>query len=195
MIRSIYHQNKSSFIYFSVLSILTVLSELVGLFLLEKLIDLVSDPKHIDHQQLYLVNLGAGFFLVLKATLHQNVSIDASILPLVVKHGLILMIFEKVSTLSQFVVETQEIGKLTNMLSNDFNTIETKVSMVFLSISLPIRLIGVSYILFQRIGVITLFLFLVILFSILFQLYLGKLEVKYQVEVNESKDKRIKIYT
>lgn len=105
------------------------------------------------------------------------------------------MIFQKISGLSQNVIDSQEIGKITNMLSNDFNTIENKVNFLMLTISLPIKLIGIGAILFYRLGWIAILLFILIGLTILLQVFLGKQVAKYQVEVNASKDKRIKIYT
>ena len=104
------------------------------------------------------------------------------------------MIFQKITGLSQNIVNCQEIGKITNMLSNDFNTIENKVNFLMLTVSLPIKLIGIGAILFYRLGWITVILFILIGLTILFQVFLGKQVAKYQVEVNASKNKRIKIY-
>ena len=129
-----------------------------------------------------------------KAIAHHNLIYENFLLPPRLKGGLILMLFEKVSNLSQFTVNSQETGKITNMLSNDFNSVS---SFCFFTItfSIPIKLITISVLLYLRLGWMFIILHCVIGLTVLFQIGLGKLTSKYFKEINIPKDKRIKLYT
>ena len=52
-----------------------------------------------------------------------NLIYDAGVLPSIIKHGLILIVYQKICSLSQCVVDSQGVGKLMNILSADFNKI------------------------------------------------------------------------
>ena len=81
------------------------------------------------------------------------------------------------------------------MISNDFNTIEGKVVYIMVLMNIPFKVLGVSILIFYRLGWMSIILFGLIGIVIGFQILLGKLSADYQREVNVSKDKRIKIYT
>ena len=75
----------------------------------------------------------------------------------------------------QNVVEGRDIGKVINMISNDFNAIDGKFTFLMISLALPIKILGTFLILFLRLGWTSLLLFLLIGVIIVFQILMGKL--------------------
>ena len=89
------------------------------------------------------------------------------------------MIFEKISSISGYSINQQEIGKIINMISNDFNTIEGKMVYVMISFSLPIKIIGISIILYLRLSWYFFIVLFMIILIIVLQVLLGKLAATY----------------
>ena len=98
------------------------------------------------------------------------------------------MMMEKVSTISQNTANSQELGKLINMLSNDFNIIENRLKFIVQIFSFPIQFLVIILILLYRLGEMVLIIFLTLTLSFTLQFLLGKLEAKFQVEININKD-------
>ena len=121
--------------------------------------------------------------------------LEGILFPAKVKGGLVLIMTKKILSLSQNAADLNEVGRITNMVSNDFNRIEDKFRFAIQSLSLPIQLIIIAIIVFYRLSWMGLIIFFIIALAIVLQFLLGKLEAKYQVEVNVQKDSRIKAYT
>ena len=60
---------------------------------------------------------------LLKAFFTHNLFYNSYVMVARIKNILILMVYEKILALPKNVVEKHEIGRITNMISNDFNTI------------------------------------------------------------------------
>ena len=107
MLSHIYSTNRSNINFIIFLSIGIGLTDLLSLLALQYLIDLVSDPLHLDHLKIYLMVLAVGFLWLLKGCFSHNLLYQVPIIANIVKNGLILMMYEKTSSLSQHVVDAQ----------------------------------------------------------------------------------------
>ena len=105
------------------------------------------------------------------------------------------MLFVKITKLSQYVVKSQELGKIVNMISNDFNLIEMKAPLFFSMLICPLVLVGVIAILVVRLGWPGVIPAIVTLILVPLQLYVGKVNGTILTEVNVFKDQRVKICT
>lgn len=77
---------------------------------------------------------------------------ESQILTALIRTSLSSQIFRKLSKLSKFTVDKSELGKVINLLSNDFNLIEIKTQFVFKLATFIFSFIGVLVILYLRIG-------------------------------------------
>ena len=195
ILMNLYQENKLYIAFLVVLSCMRTICEMAGLVLIQILINLVSDPKNLDHTRIYLVVGTLGFCWLFKSIFYHNIMLEGILFPAKVKGGLILIMTKKILGLSQNVADLNEVGRITNMVSNDFNRIEDKFRFAIQSLSLPIQLIIIAIIVFYRLSWMGLIIFFIIALAIVLQFLLGKLEAKYQVEVNVQKDSRIKAYT
>ena len=195
ILTSFYQENKSDIAFLVGLSFLKTTFEVAGLLLIQVLINLVSDPKNLSHAQIYLVVGAIGICWLLKSSCNHNIMLEGILLPAKVKGGLILIMTRKILGLSQHAADLNEVGRITNIISNDFNRIEDKFRFAVQALPLPIQFIIIIVIVFCRVGWMGSILFLIIVLAIAFQFLLSKLEAKYQVEVNAHKDSRIKAYT
>ena len=90
------------------------------------------------------------------------------------RSSLLTLLFKKLSGLSQYVIKSQELGKIINMISNDFNTLEFASPLFFASMISPIMFIGVIIILVLRLGWPGVIPIIVIMILIPLQLYVSK---------------------
>jgi ABC-type bacteriocin/lantibiotic exporter with double-glycine peptidase domain len=81
------------------------------------------------------------------------------------------------------------------MLSNDFNTIETKSPLFFVSLGIPLILSGIIAILVTRFGWPGIIIFGVALVIIPVQVLIGKITGSIMQKINIYKDRRVKICT
>lgn len=81
------------------------------------------------------------------------------------------------------------------MLSNDFNTIETKSSFFFAALLVPFAFIGIILILIVRFGWTGILAFVVLIAFFPIQVAVGEISGKIIQEVNAFKDKRMKTCT
>ena len=65
-----------------------------------------------------------------------------------VKGGLILIMTRKILSLSQHAADLNEVGRITNIISNDFNRIEERCQHLFYSLALPIPFLAIAIIVF-----------------------------------------------
>ena len=189
----LYETNKNEMVFVIVFNIFIAISEMAGLVFLQLAIDEAFLP--FDRTKIYLWTFAVGFFWLLKAIFSHNLFYESNMISAKSKNVIILMIYEKIAKLSKNVVDGHEIGKIINMISNDFNVVELKVKDLLMTISFPIKLIGYFFLLFYRLGWMCLILFVFIFFIICFQLLLGKFSGHFLKQINVQKDQRIKIYT
>ena len=96
--------------------------------------------------------------------------------------------YVKLSRISLYTAKSQEIGKIINMLSNDFNTVELKAPILFASIVAPFALVGILAILITRFGWPGILVIVVILVFIPIQGCVGKINGQILAKVNVNKD-------
>ena len=105
------------------------------------------------------------------------------------------MMYKKMTRLSNYLIKSEEVGKMLNMLSNDFGVVEMRVSLFFAGQIFPVVVVGAIVLIYFRIGwqgIVGIGAIL-ILFPLQFMIarYNGHLLEK----VNVHKDKRIKVCT
>lgn len=125
----------------------------------------------------------------------HNAFYEVPILTAKIRSELIFLLYCKLSKLSHYTIKSQEIGKIINLLSNDFNTIETKAPIFFASMIAPFGLAGIIAILITRFGWPGILIAAVIMIILPFQILIGKVNGTIMQKVNVFKDKRVKVCT
>lgn len=93
------------------------------------------------------------------------------------------------------MIRNADMGKVINMLASDFNTMEIKMTFVFMAMIMPFVVIGVGAILVVRLGWIGLLCVAIPLAILPLQSLIGKKNGTILREVNQFKDKRVKTTT
>ncbi len=110
-----------------------------------------------------------------------------------IRAGLVLLMYAKVSGLTSFNSKSSELGKIINLLSSDFNSIEAKLPYMMAGLTFPLALIGGTIIICQRIGWGGIFTFIIPLIVFPIILIISK-KIKNSIQrINVSKDGRIKL--
>ena len=175
MVQHIYSINKPVFWFIIALNILVAMTDIIALVLLQYLTDIIAEPSNIDKTRLYILVLLIGISWFLKSCLIHNLWLEAALIIEDTRQGLNLMMYEKISRLSQNIVDGQEIGKITNIFSNDFNKLAARFPSIISGFGHILRIIGIIIILIVRLGWMAISLiFIFVLFSLL-QIVLGKL--------------------
>lgn len=101
------------------------------------------------------------------------------------------MIYIKLSSISQHFAKAQELGKIINLLSNDFNGLENKVSCFFGFLVFPIVIITIIVLLLVRFGWPGILPICVVIGFLPFQILIAKIIGNLTHKLNINKDKRI----
>ena len=112
-----------------------------------------------------------------------------------IRSALLGLLFRKITKVSQYMAKSQRLGKIINMLSNDFNIIDAKSRMFFGAFSAPIIFVGVIAILITRLGWPGVICPLVIIVLIPVQILIGKMNGSILQDINVHKDERVKLCT
>ena len=164
--------------------------------LIQLLFDRVSELGEGNNKQIaYIYAVCSGVVLILSQISRNNGMYESRILSSRLKAQMIFMIYTKISKISMFSVKSQEMGKIMNLLSNDFNIIESKVPMIFSSLVSPIAFIGVIIILTFRFGWPGVIIICVVLVIIPLQVLVSKINGNIISKINKNKDSRIKVST
>ena len=123
----------------------------------------------------YLLAFFTSFIVFLAKTSRHNAFYEVVFLVGKVRSCLLTVLFLKLTTLSQYVVKSQELGKITNMISSDFNIIKNKAPFFFASLVSPLLSIGVIIILVLRLGWPGIIPIMITICLIPLQLYVGKI--------------------
>ena len=105
------------------------------------------------------------------------------------------LLFKKLTKLSQYMVKSQELGKIINMFASDFNLIELKIVWFFPGFSTPIIIMGAFALLITRLGWYGIISPIVIIVLFPIQILIGTLNGKILKDVNTFKDGRVKTCT
>ena len=123
----------------------------------------------------YLLAFFTSFIWFVAEVFRHNAFYEVIFLVGKVKSCLLSVVFKKVTSLSQYIVKYQDLGKIINMISNDFHIIEMKAPFSFPAIVSPFFLIGVIIILVLRLGWPGIIPILVTICLIPLQLCVGKI--------------------
>ena len=69
-----------------------------------------------------------------------------------IKTGLAMLLYSKVSKMTSYCLKAADIGKITNLVSNDLSVIEWRSCYLMQLFSFPFAIIGTSIILYSQIG-------------------------------------------
>lgn len=155
----------------------------------------MKDNFESDKGKAYLLAIATGFSWIIFFIAELNMFYHSEVIQPKIKQTLIFLIFKKISSLSQYMLNHQEVGKIINTISSDFNVIENQAYSLITILRTVFNIIGVSVILFLRlkwIGVLSVF---ILAFIIFIQLIIGRLNSENLKKINIEKDKRIKLYS
>ena len=105
------------------------------------------------------------------------------------------MVMKKILSLSQNTVNKEEIGKMVNILSNDFNNIDQKIMFVWVIFLVPVGYGGALFLLIKWVGIEGLIALGIPLLFIPIIGLANRFISKMLVKVNVHKDKRVRIIT
>jgi ABC-type multidrug transport system fused ATPase/permease subunit len=63
-----------------------------------------------------------------------------------------MLLYAKISKMTNYVIKNSELGKITNLLSSDFVVIEQRLGLFLNSFNFPIVMIGCTILLIIRLG-------------------------------------------
>lgn len=108
-----------------------------------------------------------------------------------IKAGLLMLLYTKISKLNSSSIKSEELGKITNMLSNDLGVIEHRLFTLIFCTSFPIILIGVTVILIVRIGWVGIIGVVMVVFVIFISRSISEQNGEILKDVNIHKDRRV----
>lgn len=76
-----------------------------------------------NRRDAYLYAVFCGLLWFIGVIIGHNAYYEALIVINRIRSELVFLLYTKLSKISQYTAKSQEIGKITNLLSNDFNTI------------------------------------------------------------------------
>jgi hypothetical protein len=69
-----------------------------------------------------------------------------------IKSGLAMLLYTKVTKLTAYTLNSSKFGKINNLIANNLTVIEQKTSVILNATSAPFMLLGITIILYVRIG-------------------------------------------
>ena len=163
--------------------------------MLNYLLRVVADLNSNNIQTAYLLAFFSGFVWFVGVIFKHNSILVGRILQCKIKPALLGLLFKKITKITQYKAKSQELGKIINMLSNDFNVMEVKGNIFLGSVSSPILFVGTIIILITRLGWIGVICPLVIAVFIPIQVFIGKMNGSILQDINVYKDERVKLCT
>ena len=143
----------------------------------------------------YLLAFFSGLVFFIGQMCRHNAFYEAPLAQLRVRGSLLGLLYKKLSQMSQYTINNQELGKITNLLSNDFNLIEYKAPIFFAGSVMPLVLIGVVVILVVKFGWPGIIPPVVVGILVPIQILIGKKMSDSLKKVNIYKDQRVKVCT
>jgi len=77
---------------------------------------------------------------------------ESSILASRIKAALAMLLYAKISKMTNYVIKNSELGKITNLLASDLGVIEQRMALFLNSFNFPIMMIGSTILLIIRLG-------------------------------------------
>lgn len=69
-----------------------------------------------------------------------------------IKCALAMLLYNKISSLTSYVIKASEMGKITNLLASDLGVIEARLANFLCAFSFPVFAIGSTILLILRLG-------------------------------------------
>ena len=69
-----------------------------------------------------------------------------------IKAALAMLLYAKISKMTNYVIKISELGKITNLLASDFGVIEQRLGFFISGLAFPIVMIGCTILLIIRLG-------------------------------------------
>ena len=123
----------------------------------------------------YLLAFACGVLWFVGQIARHNAFYEVPLLSGKMRSELLYIIYVKLSRISLYTAKSQELGKIINLLSNDFNTFELKSPVFFASTVAPFALVGILAILITRFGWPGVLVLAVILICVPIQGCVGKI--------------------
>lgn len=132
----------------------------------------------------------AQFFRI---CLMHKIIYEGQVLALKIKSGLNQLLYEKVVTMSSFSANSQGVGKLCNLISNDFNPIPTSLGHGAVILFCFVDLTVIMTIMIFRLGAVSVLSFLTTVLVMLYLGVIGKVSAGVLTTINKNQDDRLKL--
>ena len=142
--------------------------------LLKILFETIKDLNDDNTSTAYLLAFFTSFIWFISQVSRHNAFYEVAILVGKIRSTLLTLMFKKLTKLSQYTSKAQELGKIMNMISNDFNVMEIRTAVFFAALVSPIIFVGVIIILVLRLGWTGVIPILVTILLVPLQFYVGK---------------------
>ena len=102
-----------------------------------------------------------------------------------------MLLFQKISQMSAFSLQTSDLGKITNLLSTDLGVMEQRLANVLILPAFPILLTGLTVLIYIRVGWIGLASILTVVVLVLVSNMVSAKQSALVKEGYSFKDKRV----
>ena len=174
--------------------IVEALMVLLGLLSFQMLVEKVAEQQS-PTTELYLRACLTGVFWMIGTLTKNNLNTDLSYVLIRMQHMLTLVIFDKISTASDYALQINSVGKIINLLSSDFNVIEATFLNLQTLISFPLKFVGIIVVMSLQIGWLAIPVGCIMILIIPNQMIFGKIKAYFMKKANAKKDERIKHYS
>ncbi|KAL4426298.1 hypothetical protein ABPG74_006555 [Tetrahymena malaccensis] len=157
---------------------------------LQKLIESVQMDDQ-DEKTKWVVILSV--FMLLSVITGQNSWKESQDLSAKLRLSLVTILYAKVNSLSSYTIKNNQLNKIINIISKDFNIAELRFSFLFISIVSPLALAFSTYILVDRHGPMGLLIIGLMIACLPIQNLISKKAAKYIPDKNKYSDQRIKL--
>jgi len=120
---------------------------------------------------------------------------ESSILASRIKAALAMLLYAKISKMTNYVIKTSELGKITNLLASDFGVIEQRLGLFLNAFIFPIIMIGCTILLIIRLGWPGVLGIVMVILVVPISNAISKNNGSIIKEINIYKDKRIQTTT
>lgn len=108
-----------------------------------------------------------------------------------IKSALAMLLYSKISSLTSYIIKSEQLGKITNLLASDLGAIEARLATFLSAFSFPIFAVGSTVLLIIRLGWPGVLGILFVIISVPLTNWISKKNGGYIQDINVFKDKRI----
>lgn len=135
---------------------------------------LINSVVEKNYQTAYIYAFLIIIFLFLSTIFKHNSIYNSALLNNQLKGAIVFILFNKISRVSQYMLKSTDMGKIVNMIANDFNSMEIKLNYFCIALGFPITMIGILIVIVYRLGWWGLMCLIIPICIIPIQGYLGK---------------------